>query len=187
MNTAINVKNMVCNRCIKVITDELIKNNINCNRVDLGVIYFDKELSKQERITLNNLLKKEEFEIIENQNLKIVNQIKSLIIDVIHRDKEKPLHQNFSEFIASDIKMDYSSLSKIFSSLENRTIEHYIIEQRIEKAKELLVYNELTLSQISYELEYSSPQHLSKQFKKVTGLTPTQFKKEGVRKKLDTI
>jgi AraC-like DNA-binding protein len=185
--TAINVKNMVCNRCIKVITEALFKNNIYHNRVDLGVIYFDKELSSQEKIKLNTLLKKEEFEIIENYNLKIVNQVKSIIIDVIHRNKEKPLQQNFSEFIALDLKMDYSSLSKIFSLIENRTIEHYIIEQRIEKVKELLIYNELTLSQISYELDYSSPQHLSKQFKKVTSLTPTQFKKVGKRKKLDTI
>ena len=178
---------MVCNRCIKVVTQELIKNEIDFIRVDLGVIFFDTELSINAKEKLNKLLKKEEFEIVENYNSKITNQIKLLIIDLIHRGKEKPANQSFSEYISAHLKMDYSNLSKLFSETENKTIEHYTIEQRIEKAKELLIYNELTLSQISYELHYSSPQHLSRQFKQITGMTPTQFKKIGKRKKLDTI
>jgi len=187
MSIIINIKNMVCNRCIKVVTQELIANNFDFIRVDLGAIYFDNKLSVNEIEKLNNVLRKEELEIVEETNQKIINQIKLIIIEVIHRGKEKPIHQNFSEYISNQLKTDYTNLSKLFSEIEKKTIEHYIIEQRIEKAKELITYNELTLSQISYELDYSSPQHLSKQFKQTTGLTPTQFKKIGNRKKLDII
>ncbi len=178
---------MVCNRCIKVVTQELIKNNIDFIKVDLGAIYLDNKLSIKDKKKLNKVLKYDGFEIVEEINQKIINQIKLIIIEIIHQEKEKPLYQNFSEYIANKLKMDYTNLSKLFSEIEKKTIEHYIIEQRIERVKELLTYNELTLSQISYELDYSSPQHLSKQFKQITGLTPTQFKKIGMRKKLDTI
>ncbi|MGE5944625.1 MAG: helix-turn-helix domain-containing protein, partial [Flavobacteriales bacterium] len=117
----------------------------------------------------------------------IVNSIKTLVVQVVHYEKEKPIHQNFSEFLSTEIGIEYSQLSKLFSEIEGKTIEHFIIEQRIERVKELLIYDELTLSEISYELSYSSPQHLSKQFKQVTGLTPSEFKNIRTRKKLDTI
>jgi len=113
--------------------------------------------------------------------------VKALIITDIHHKKGKKSTQNFSAFLASELGVEYSSLSKLFSEIVGNTIEHYVIEQRIERVKELLIYNELTLSQISYDLNYSSPQHLSRQFKQITGMTPTLFKKKGNRKKLDTI
>lgn len=181
------VKNMVCNRCIKVVKDELKKNGIDFNEVTLGVITFKKEVSNENKALLNKTLRKEGFEILEDKDAIIVSKIKALIIKNIHQGIEKPEHQNFSKYLALQIGIDYSFMSNLFSEFEGKTIEHFIIEQRIERAKEFIVYNELTLSQISYELNYSSPQHLSRQFKKITGLTPSQFKRIKIRKKLDTI
>ncbi|MBJ6366544.1 helix-turn-helix domain-containing protein [Snuella sedimenti] len=185
--TEIAVKNMVCNRCIKVVREELTKNHFDFNHVALGTIYFDHGISEKEKAQLKTILEAEGFELVEDKEAVIVKNIKTLIIQLIHHGKEKPEHQTFSGFIASEIGMEYTQLSKLFSEIAGHTIEHYIIEQRIERAKELLIYNELTLSQISYELNYSSPQHLSRQFKQITGLTPSAFKKIRIRKKLDTI
>ena len=183
----IAVKNMVCNRCIKVVKEELQKNGIDYNEVTLGAITFKEGISNEKKDLLNKLLKKEGFEILEDKDAIIVSKIKALVIKNIHQGQEKPEHQNFSKYLALQIGIDYSYMSKLFSELEGKTIEHFIIEQRIERAKELIVYNELTLSQISYQLNYSSPQHLSRQFKQVTGLTPTEFKNIGQRQKLDNI
>tara|TARA_R110001606_G_scaffold248217_1_gene396242 strand:- start:4805 stop:5374 length:570 start_codon:yes stop_codon:yes gene_type:complete len=181
------VKNMVCNRCIKVVKDELQKNDIDYNEVTLGVISFNKEITSEKKEILNTVLKKEGFEILENKDEIIISKIKALIIKNIHQGIEKPEHQNFSKYLTLEIGIDYSYMSNLFSELEGKTIEHYIIEQRIERAKEFIIYNELTLSQISYALNYSSPQHLSRQFKQITGLTPTEFKRIGKRQKLDNI
>ncbi len=181
------VKNMVCSRCIKVVNDELLKNKINFIYVDLGKIYFDMMPSEKEKTVLKILLKKEGFELVEDREAKIINQIKTVIIEHIHHEKEKLMHQNFSESLVLHIGIEYSQMSKLFSEIEGKTIEHYSIEQRIERVKEFIIYDELSLSQISYELNYSSPQHLSRQFKKITGLTPTEFKFIGKRKTLDTI
>jgi len=186
-NIEIAVKNMVCNRCIKVVREELTKKNIDYTHVDLGTIYFNHLISEKEKEILKRTLEKEGFTLVEDQEAKVINQIKSLIIENIHHGKEKSADQNFSSFLTSNIGIEYSQMSKLFSEIEGKTIEHYTIQQRIERAKELLIYNELTLSQISYELNYSSPQHLSRQFKQITGLTPTDFKKTGRRIKLDTI
>ncbi len=183
----IAVKNMVCNRCIKVVREELLKNKIDFVAVELGKIFRSKALSKKEKELLIKILNTEGFELVEDKDAQVVNQVKALIITEIHYKKAEKSIQNLSDFLASELGMEYSSLSKLFSEIVGNTIEHYAIEQRIERAKELLVYNELTLSQISYELNYSSPQHLSRQFKQITGMTPTLFKKEGNRKKLDTI
>ena len=186
-NSILTVKNMVCNRCIKVVKDELLKNDIEFKEVVLGEISFNKELSLEEIKSINDILKIEGFEIIEELHTKIVNQVKTLIIENIHYGKHKLLNQNYSGFLASNLGIEYAQISRLFSEKENKTIEKYIIYQKIERVKELLNYNELTLSQISYELNYSSPQHLSRQFKKTMGITPGQYKNLGTRKKLDTI
>lgn len=183
----ITVKNMVCNRCIKVVKEELSKNNIDFAHVDLGTIYFNHQISEKEKETLTHILEKEGFALVEDREAKIIIKIKALIVENIHHIKEKLKDQTFSDFLTSKVGIEYSQISKLFSEIEGKTIEHYTIQQRIERAKELLIYNELTLSQISYELDYSSPQHLSRQFKQITGLTPTAFKKIGRRKELDTI
>ncbi len=176
---------MVCNRCIKVVRQELTKAGIDFIRVDLGTIYRQHILSDKEKEKLIQVLEKEGFEVIEEREAKIINQIKSLLLEHIQYGKGNA--QNFSDFLVSSIGMEYSQMSKLFSNAENKSIENYSIHLKIERVKELLTYNELSLSEISYELNYSSPQHLSRQFKQVTGLTPTTFKKIGKRKKLDTI
>lgn len=176
---------MVCNRCIKVVKEELIRNNIDFKQVGFGFIEFNEKFSNIN--LLKSVLEKEGFEFVEDYEKSIVSQIKAIIIEDIHHKKNKPLHQNFSNFLSKKLNIGYSQLSKIFSEIEFKTIEQFIIEQKIEKVKELLIYNELSISQISYDLNYSSPQHLSRQFKQVIGLTPTQFKKIGTRRKLDTI
>jgi AraC-like DNA-binding protein len=186
-NNKITVKNMVCDRCIKVVKEELLNNNIDFERVELGKIHFYKNLSNDEMIKLKSIIAKEGFEIVEAFDYKIVNQIKTLIIENIFHGRHKVLDQNYSTFLASNLDIEYGQLSRVFSELEGRTIENYIIQQKIERVKELISYNELTISQISYELNYSSPQHLSRQFKQITGITPTRYKNIGSRGKLDTI
>ena len=181
------VKNMVCDRCIKVVKEELLINEIKFERVELGEIHFNEILTKDAMNKLKSILEKEGFEIVESYDFKIINQIKTLIIENIFHGRHKMFNQNFSTFLASNLKIEYGQLSRIFSELEERTIENYIIQQKIERVKELISYNELTISQISYELNYSSPQHLSRQFKQITGITPTQYKNIGSRGKLDTI
>lgn len=183
----ITVKNMVCSRCIKVVIDELSKNNIEFVQVELGKIYFNSVLTIDEIDTLKKILEMEGFKIVEEFDVKVVTEIKTLIIENLYYGRHKIANQNYSTFLALNLGLEYSQFSKIFSEQEGRTIERYIIQQKIERAKELIVYNELTLSQISYELNYSSPQHLSRQFKQITGITPSQYKMIGNRTKLDTI
>lgn len=186
-NLFVIVKNMVCDRCIKVVKEELLNNQIEFERVELGKIHFTKNLSVDKMNSLKSILEKEGFEIVEEFELKIVNQIKTLIIENIFHGKYKSFNQNYSTFLVLNLEIDYCQLSRIFSKLEGRTIENYLIQQKIERVKELIFYNELSISQISYELNYSSPQHLSRQFKQITSMTPTQYKNIGSRWKLDTI
>ncbi len=183
----LHIKGMVCNRCIKVIKEELRKINIDFIDVKLGIIILRNQLSEAEKELLQHLLTEEGFELVEDKEKQIVHKTKTLIIKSIHHENDKPISQNFSDFLSEKLHFEYSYLSKLFSEIEGKTIEHFTIEQKIERAKELIIYNELSLSEISYELHYSSPQHLSRQFKQITGLTPTQFKKIGKRKKIDTI
>ena len=188
INSRVFVKNMVCNRCIKVIKTELKKHGIDFINIDFGSIYFDHELSKEKKEKLQGILLKEGFELLEDKEATIINQIKIAVIEAIHHGKGKSVSQNYSDYLSEKISINYTQLSKIFSHAEHRSIEHFIIAQKIERAKELLIYGEMTLSQISYELDYSSPQHLSRQFKQVTGITASVFKKiGGERRKLDTI
>ncbi|MFV0531397.1 MAG: helix-turn-helix domain-containing protein [Flavobacteriales bacterium] len=186
-NIELSVKNMVCNRCIKVIREELMRNKIDFVRVDLGKIELDKELSEKQKENLLQILEKEGFELLEDKNQQRINFIKNYVIEQIHQRKKINKNQKLSEVLSENLGMDYTNISKLFSQIEGQTIEHYVIQQKIERVKELLMYGELTLSQISYELDYSSPQHLSGQFKKITGMTPSDFKENGIRKTLDTI
>lgn len=177
---------MVCNRCIKVVKDELTKHNINFAIVDLGKIYFDAEIAETVKNNISTILKKEGFEILEDKNRQLINQTKSLLIEQIQYRKNTE-KVNIPLLLSNALGMNYFAISKLFSEVEGKTLEKYIILQKIEKVKELLKYGELNLSQISYQLDYSSPQHLSRQFKQETGLTPTQFRSIGERKMLDTI
>lgn len=179
---------MVCDRCKLVVRAELEKLGIKPLRVELGEVSLEKELTDKQFLQFNKNLHALGFEIIDNNNARIIEKIKNIIIDLVHHSKAE-IKINYSEYIAQKLKKDYTYLSNLFSDIEGNTIEKYIIEQKIERVKELLVYDELTLSEIAYQMGYSSVAYLSGVFKKVTGLTPSHFKeiKENKRKSLDKI
>jgi AraC family transcriptional regulator len=184
----IYIKNMVCNRCISVVRTELNKLGFHPLNVAMGEVEFYEQLSKEQLALINERLKLQEFELLDDKRSKLIEQIKRIIIQQIHYEKEK-IKVNFSVLLSQKLKKDYSTISHLFSELEGMTIEQYVILQRIERVKELLVYNELSLSQIADLMNYSSLSHLSGQFKKVTGLSPSSFKelKENKRKPLDDV
>jgi AraC family transcriptional regulator len=184
------VKNMVCARCIMAVEAILNEEQIPFQKVIFGEIHLEVGLDENQKAKLKNKLSKIGFEMIDNQNSGLVEKIKQLVIKKARNEVENENRKlKLSQYIVEKMHHEYTYLSSLFSSVEGRTIENYFIEHRIEKAKELLVYDQHTLSQIAYELEYSSVAHLSAQFKKVTGLTPTYFKEIGNqrRKSLDTI
>lgn len=166
---------MVCPRCIETVSSIFNHLKIPTEKIVLGEVVVAKILPAQEKI-LEQALETKGFELLKDPKLKIVNEIKSIIIAQVHH-KEDPLSINFSTLISDQLKQDYSSLSRLFSATESLTIERFIVKQKIEKVKELLFYNELTLAEIAFRMDYSSPAHLSTQFKKETGVTPTEFKK----------
>lgn len=185
VTTTLYIKNMVCNRCIKVVRDELEKLGHDVRGIALGEAVIGGDLNGTGTKKIKAMLEENGFELIEDQRVKTIERTKQTILRLVRRDaEEEPLKEKFSEFIAREVGRDYHSLSMLFSSVENITIEHYIILQRIEWAKELLKYGELTLNEISYRLGYSSVQHLSSQFKHITGMTPSSFKKMVVNTRL---
>jgi AraC family transcriptional regulator len=189
MSKTLIIKNMVCNRCIIAVEHQFESHGIKPEKVILGEVEIREELSPSEYKEIKNSLENLGFEILDDKNVQQIAKIKALIINLIHYQEEKNRHQNYSQIIAQEIGKDYSSLSNLFSEIEGTTIEKYIINQKIEKVKELLAYDELSLSEISYKMGYSSVAHLSSQFKKVTGLTPSHFKRigENRRKPLDEV
>jgi AraC family transcriptional regulator len=179
--TKLLVKNMVCPRCISSVESILKSQNISFSNVSLGEINLTEPISLLQRNNLNKELERVGFEIIETKLNSIIEKIKLSVtayINNLHFENKLKL----SAFIVEKLPYDYSYLSDLFSSVEGITIEHYFINQRIEKVKELLVYDQLTLTEISYKTGFSSVHHLSTQFKKVTGLSPSHFKKIGLEK-----
>lgn len=185
----IHIKNMVCNRCIKVVTDEFEKLDLDIQEIELGKVQVASNLSDEMMEKVRTVLNAHGFDVIDDKKGKLIDGIKTIIINRIHHSSELLTSINTSDYISNEMGYDYSYLSHLFSSVEGITIEKYIINQKVEKAKELLVYNEFSLNEISYQLGYSSVQHLSSQFKKVTGLSPSHFKKlkEKPRKPLDEV
>ncbi len=186
----LHIKNMVCNRCIKVVKEEIEKLNYGIEKIELGEVVITSDKKKFNREKIKKVLEENGFELIDSRNANIIERIKILIINLIHHQSIESLPDIIlSKEIVNETGLSYQYVSSLFSSTEGITIEKFIISQKIEKVKELLVYDELTLSEIAYNLGYSSVQHLSNQFKKITGLTPTYFKrlKEKKRKPLDKI
>lgn len=181
------IKNMVCPRCIMAVENILKQLGIVPLDVRLGEVVLANEIDKSQIAALRKELSNLGFELLDDSQQKLVEQIKALVIEQIHFNKEQNL--NISEILVSELHRDYSFLSKLFSTTEGVTIEHFVILQKIERVKELLTYDQQTLSEIADELAYSSVAHLSAQFKKVTGLTPTRFKQQGIdlRRGLDQI
>jgi AraC family transcriptional regulator len=174
---------MVCNRCILVVKQELVKLNIESCNVTLGEITTDTEPSKEQINQLGNNLAALGFELLDNNKQQLIEKIKNIIITQVHHTDEER-RQNYSNILSDTLHKDYSYLSNLFSEVEGITIEKYIINQKIEKVKELIIYDELSLSEIAFKSGYSSVAYLSNQFKKVTGLTPSHFKKVGKKKRL---
>lgn len=174
---------MVCNRCIAVVKSEFVNSGLQPITITLGEVELAKELSEGERDSISSRLTPHGFELIDDKKSKIIEKIKTTIINQIHYINDKP-KTNFSDLIESKLNRDYTYLTNLFSEIEGITIEQFIILQKIEKVKELLVYNEKNISEIAVELGYSSVAHLSNQFKKITGLTPSYFKNVKDKKRL---
>lgn len=184
----IYIKNMVCNRCIMVVKNELERIGFKPTSLILGEVELGREINDADKIAINNHLLTLGFELIDDKKSRLIGQIKSFIIDLVHHQNSE-LKANLSDLLSNKLHHDYTYLSNLFSEVEGTTIEKYFIAQKIEKVKELLVYDELSLSEIAFKLNYSSVAHLSHQFKKVTGITPSHFKniKIDKRKPLDEV
>lgn len=180
---------MVCDRCVMVVKQRLTAMSIDFSEVQLGEVKLWNTLNDEQFNALKEDLGLWGFELLDDRKTAMVNRIKSCIIKYIHSEDEETMNMKLSALLADKLETDYSYLSALFSSIEGITIEKYVILQRIERVKELLTYNELSLNEISYKLSYSSVQHLSQQFRKITGLTPTQYKqsKESRRTPLDQV
>lgn len=181
------IKNMVCPRCISAVGKTFSEINIEPLQVLLGEVTLANELSIEQTEILKQKLESLGFELLDDNRKQQIEKIKLIIINHIHYLEDNRFV--FSEIIADELHKEYSQLSKLFSATEGITIEQFVILQKIEKVKELLAYNQMNLSEIAYRLGYSSIAHLSAQFKKITGFTPSQFKAQGIhlRKPLDNL
>jgi AraC family transcriptional regulator len=191
MNTTVLlVKNMVCHRCIMAVEAILQSEKIPFHKVVFGEIHLIDTINEDQKSRLKTKLSAVGFELIDNHTSGLIEKIKQLVIKRARNEMDSTENKTkLSIYLSDVIHHEYTYLSSLFSAIEGRTIENYFIEQRIEKAKELLVYDQLSLSEIAFQLEYSSAAHLSTQFKKITGLTPTYFKELGTskRKALDEV
>lgn len=185
----LHIRNMVCPRCIKVVTEELEKLQLPVQEITLGEATLTTEPSQQELVMIKQKLAAEGFELLEDPKAELVEKVKIAVINLLRSGKVEELHVNLSDYLSELLNRDYNTLSALFSAAEGVTIARYMVLQKIEMAKELLDYNELSLSQIADKLGYSSVAHLSNQFKQVTGLTPSEYKKSSAvaRKPLDQL
>ena len=190
--TTLYIKNMVCNRCIMVVRQELERQGLHPEKVTLGEVTISEEkLSDDQHNKLDAALVNLGFERIDDRKARLIESIKNKIIQIIHHSEKVDLKVNWSTLLSDEMHYEYNYLSNLFSSVEGVTLEQYIIKQKIEKVKELLFYDELSLSEIADKLGYSSVAHLSGQFKKITGFTPSEMKKsrdiDQNRKPLDSV
>ena len=182
------IKNMVCGRCILVVRSELEKLGFELNAVELGEVNFKNSLSDTEKMKIASHLEEFGFEILDDAASRLIQKIKLVLIDLV-QNKNNDINLNLSDYLKNNLAQDYSKLSNLFSEVEGISIEKYFINLKIERVKELIVYDELSLTEIANILNYSSVAHLSNQFKKATGMSPSQFKKQTskMRKQLDKI
>lgn len=169
------IKYMVSLRCKLLVKEELKKLGLHYVMVDLGTIEILEDITPEQREQLKRNLLKSGLELMDDKKSILIEKIKNVIIEMIHYSDETP-KVNYSDYISEKLGYDYTYLSNIFSEVKGITIQQFIIHHKIEKVKELLLYDELNLTEISYKLNYSSVAHLSSQFRKVTGLTPSYFK-----------
>ena len=170
------IKYMVSIRCKMVVKSELEKLGLHYTVIDLGHVEIKEDIASEQREQLKDALLKSGLELMDDKKAMLIEKIKNVIVEMVHYTDDVP-RVNFSDYLSEKLNYDYTYLANLFSEVTGITIEHFIIAHKIERVKELLLYDELNLTQISYKLNYSSVAHLSNQFKKVTGLTPTFFKK----------
>lgn len=182
------IKNMVCPRCIDAVRKSLEDSEIPFDSIDLGKVSLKSSLTSHQKSMLSQSLVSKGFELLESKTSALISQIKTLVIEQIHHSDQR-LGENFSSFLTEKLAQEYGYLSRLFSQVEGITIEKYITRQKIERVKEFLFYDQLSLSEIAFKLNYSSVAYLSSQFKKETGMTPSEFKKNhiGERTSLDQI
>ncbi|MCO5237775.1 MAG: AraC family transcriptional regulator [Chitinophagaceae bacterium] len=182
------IKNMVCPRCISAVEQILKENKLPSRYIRLGEVELIKDPGKKRLEKLSADLVSNGFELLDDQKMQLIEKVKTLLIEKVQQGNIEE-HFSVSKYLGTQIFRDYSSVSKLFSEVEGITIEQFFILQKLEKVKEWIIYNELTLSRIAGSLGYSSTQHLSNQFKKLTGMTPTRFRQIGAahRKALDAI
>lgn len=179
---------MVCIRCKMVVKAELTKLGLHYNTVDLGEVEIRESISEEQRNEFKAALLKSGLELMDDKKSVLIQRIKNVIVELVHYSEE-PLVVKFSEYLSHKLNHDYTYLANLFSEVQGTTIEKFFIAHKIERVKELLVYNELNLTEIAYLMHYSNVAHLSSQFKKVTGLTPSHFKqlKNKKRSMLDEV
>ena len=169
---------MVCIRCKMVVKEELKRLGLQYVSVELGEVEIMETISESQRDQMKIALLKSGLELMDDKRSMLIEKIKNVIVELIHySDNKEELLINFSDYLSEKLEYDYTYLANLFSEVQGTTIEKFIITHKIERVKELLVYNELNLTEIAWKLHYSSVAHLSNQFKKVTGLTPTHFKR----------
>lgn len=173
---------MVCSRCKMVVKSELEKLGLHPITVELGEVELTEDITKKQKDILAKQLQILGFKWIDDKKSKTIEKIKTLIINLV-QDKNNELDTNLSDYLSTHLLQDYNTLSHLFSEVEGKTIEKYFICQKIEKVKELITYDELSLSEIAYNMNYSSVAYLSNQFKKVTGFSPSYFKQSKSRKR----
>ncbi|MFW6019480.1 MAG: helix-turn-helix domain-containing protein [Bacteroidales bacterium] len=179
MSTLIHIKNMVCPRCIMAVRDLFTQMNYTVEDTQLGWVKVAEDIPQNQFPEIRRKLENIGFELMEDYQAQLIEKVKTIIVQRIHHSDLEFYEGKLSNEIAEKTRKDYHYLSRLFSAKEGITIEKYIILQKIEKAKELLVYDQETLSEIAYKLGYSSVSHISKQFREVTGMTPSEFKKQG--------
>ena len=176
MASDILIKGMVCERCVSVIKDGITDLGYEVNKVSLGKLSLNSELDKDDYQRIESFLTENGFEMISNRQVRIVNQAKDIIGEVFGENLKYDSKLKFSSLLSETLHMNYDSISELFTELEGITLEKYIITKRLEKVKELLVYTEFTLTEIAYITGFSSINHLSRQFKELTGFSPSHFK-----------
>lgn len=167
---------MVSVRCKSVVKEELKKLGLHFIVVDLGEVEIMENISLEQRDQLKSALLEQGLELMDDKRAVLIGKIKNVIVEMVHHSEE-PIKMNFSVFLSEKLNHDYTYLSNLFSEVQGTTIEQFIISHKVERIKELIIYGELNISQIAWKMNYSSVAHLSNQFKKVTGLSPSHFKK----------
>ena len=176
------IKYMVSNRCKMAVKEILKKLGLHFIVVELGEVEVMENLSAEQREDLKSGLLDAGLELMDDKRAVLIEKIKNAIIEMVHYSEE-PIKVNFSDYLSEKLKHDYTYLANLFSEVQGTTIEHFIINHKIERIKELIIYDELTISEIAWKMNYSSVAHLSNQFKKVTGLSPSHFKKMKVKRR----